>query len=198
LEGVDGSGISTQAARLQAFLESYSGRKVLSTKEPSDGPVGFLLRQALNQRLTGLNQEIFALLFAADRLDHLNQRIRPALAQGSHVVCDRYLWSSLAYQGESVHTDWVEQINARALKPDLTLFIRVAPEVTLERIHSNRFQVDLFEHKAFLERVLARFDDLVAQAREQGEPVVVIDGSLPVESVAHVIQDHVSAFLACS
>lgn len=196
IEGVDGSGISTQVARLQDWLEKRTGRKVLSTKEPSEGPVGLILRQALNQRLQGFSQEVLALLFAADRLDHLNHWIQPALAEGYHVICDRYLWSSLAYQGESAGQDWVEQINAKALKPDLTLFIRVEPEVTMERIRNNRFQVELFEKEAFLKRVLARFDVLARRAQDQGEQVALIDGSMSVESVAKAIQDQVVAFLA--
>lgn len=194
IEGVDGSGISTQVARLHAWLEERTGCKVLATKEPSEGPAGLVLRQALNKRLQGFSQEVLALLFAADRLDHVNHQIRPALDQGSHVICDRYLWSSLAYQGESAGGEWVEAINAKALKPDLTLFVRVEPEITMARIRNNRFQVDLFEQEAFLKRVLARFEHLVEKAQAEGETVAVIDGSMPIESVATAIQDRVQAF----
>lgn len=195
-EGVDGSGISTQVARLHAWLESRTGCKVLSTKEPSDGPAGLLLRQALNKRVQGFSQEVLALLFAADRLDHVNHQIVPALTQGSHVICDRYLWSSLAYQGESINPAWIEQINSKALKPDLTLFIRVEPVVTMARILDHRFQVDLFEKEIFLQRVLARFDELVESARRKGEAVAVIDGSLPIDQVALAIHSQVVDFLA--
>lgn len=195
MEGVDGSGISTQVAKLHAWLESRTSCKVLSTKEPSDGPAGLLLRQALNKRVQGFSQEVLALLFAADRLDHVNHQIIPALAQGSHVICDRYLWSSLAYQGESINQAWIEQINSKALKPDLILFVRVEPAVTMARIRDHRFQVDLFEKEVFLQRVLVRFDELVESAREKGDPVVVIDGSLPIDRVTLEIQRQVASFL---
>ncbi|MHB1651197.1 MAG: dTMP kinase [Desulfitobacteriaceae bacterium] len=189
VEGVDGSGISTQAARLSQWLEIRNRQKVLLTKEPTDGPVGLLLRQALNKRLQGFSPEVLALLFAADRLDHIAQQVLPALGQGNDVVCDRYLWSSLAYQGQDIDQEWIKAINSKTHSPDITIFIRVEPEVTLDRINRNRFQVDLFEQETILHRVLANFDMLVQAAQERGERVIVIDGAKTIDTVtAEIIQ----------
>src|SRR4051794_39709628 len=104
IEGLDGAGTTTQTERLATRLRE-EGHRVLTTREPSDGPVGMLLRQALTGRLTlpgahaPLADETLALLFAADRTDHLASRVEPALGRGEVVLCDRYVLSSLAYQG---------------------------------------------------------------------------------------------------
>lgn len=193
LEGVDGSGITTQAAKLAHWLEQFYGKKVLSTKEPSDGPIGLILRQALNKRLQGFNSETLALLFAADRIDHINHTILPALENGNDVICDRYLWSSLAYQGRSLNQEWIREINSKAIYPDLTIFIRVEPYVTLERIQQNRFQVDLFEQETILKDVLARFDQLIMEASEKGESVFVIDGTKKVDIITSEITQWIKA-----
>lgn len=113
LEGLDGAGTTTQTERLASLLRS-EGHDVVTTREPSDGPVGTMLRQALTGRLGlpqgrgPLAQETLALLFAADRTDHLHARILPALEQGKVVLCDRYVLSSLAYQGASLPMAWVD------------------------------------------------------------------------------------------
>src|SRR6185369_8913434 len=104
LEGIDGSGTTTQLGRLQAYLERR-GRAVHPTREPSTGPVGRLLREILlgQHRLPGgepADGLAMALLFAADRRDHVRREIEPALGAGRDVVSDRYLLSSLAYPGE--------------------------------------------------------------------------------------------------
>src|SRR5262249_12921185 len=137
LEGIDGSGTTTQLPRLQAHLEAR-GRPVHATREPSGGPVGRLLREILLGRhalpdgapADGL---AMALLFAADRRDHLRREIEPALAAGEDVVSDRYLMSSLAYQGEEAERAWVAEL-ARGVRPaDLTLLLDVPVEVAAQR-----------------------------------------------------------------
>src|SRR4051812_35922446 len=94
LEGVDGAGTTTQAQRLAVLL----GARAHVTREPSGGPLGQLLRQLLSGAHADLDPAAVALLFAADRLDHLSREVEPALARGQHVITDRYLLSSLAYQ----------------------------------------------------------------------------------------------------
>src|SRR5579864_7294663 len=103
LEGLDGAGTTTQLVRLAERLRR-AGERVVATAEPTDGPIGALIRQALRRRLVhrdgrALTDESLALLFAADRVDHVAGEIEPALARGQHVLCDRYVLSSLAYQG---------------------------------------------------------------------------------------------------
>lgn len=183
LEGVDGSGLSTQAGRLHAWLEQETDSKVLLTKEPSAGPVGVLIRQALSGRVQGLGAETLALLFAADRVDHLTHSIIPALEEGHHVICDRYLLSSLAYQGRSLPLAWLQQINAEAIVPDLTIFIRVDPEITLKRIADKRFQVDLFERENILQEVLKNYGYLVQELQGKGQNILQIDGNRSLEIV---------------
>jgi dTMP kinase len=127
LEGIDGSGTTTQLDRLAGHL-SARGRRVHATREPSAGPVGRLLREILlgGHRLpdgSPADGRAMALLFAADRRDHLRREIEPALAAGIDVVCDRYLLSSLAYQGEEAERGWVAELARDVRPPDLTLLL---------------------------------------------------------------------------
>lgn len=187
LEGIDGSGLSTQAARLHDWLTKRVENKVMLTKEPSEGPIGTLIRQALSGRLTGLSQETLALLFAADRIDHVQNKIVPALIAGYDVICDRYLLSSLSYQSLTLNSSWIEEINARAIQPDITVFIEVNPETSLTRIHTNRFQVDLFEKRSTLNQVMANYKEFIRQKKGKGETVLEINGELSINEVTNKI-----------
>ncbi len=137
LEGIDGAGTTTQAALLADALRERLGVEVELTREPTDGPLGRVLRAALTGR-ERLDPVTLALAFAADRADHVhNPRtgIAAALAAGRWVVSDRYVLSSLAYnRGGIVTRDWLTAINRHALAPDLTLFLAVDPELALKRI----------------------------------------------------------------
>ena len=136
LEGLDGAGTTTQVKRLVEHLRA-SGRAAHATREPSDGPIGKLIREMLTggHAIPGqsLSQSTFGLLFAADRLDHLQREVEPQLAAGAIVVSDRWYHSSLAYQGTGADRDWITMLNARARKPDLTIFLEVRPEVAAKR-----------------------------------------------------------------
>ena len=128
LEGIDGAGTTTQAERLVTALRA-EGYRASSTREPSDGPIGTMIRQALKGRLGlpnhagPLGPQTLTLLFAADRVDHLEAQVLPALDRGEIVICDRYVLSSLAYQGMTLPMEWVSGINAFAARPDITLFL---------------------------------------------------------------------------
>src|SRR5690242_14637174 len=100
LEGIDGSGTSTQMGPLAALVRAR-GCEVVTTAEPTGGPIGMLLRQALRRQLR-LDDATLALLFAADRLDHLSHEVEPALARGAVVLTDRYILSSYAYQSSTL------------------------------------------------------------------------------------------------
>ncbi len=191
LEGIDGAGTTTQAARLESWLRA-AGRRVLRTREPSDGPIGVLIRQILRGRIVqnaaagGVSEPVsgatVALLFAADRLDHLANDIAPALAAGIHVVSDRYVHSSLAYQALDVPADWVRALNARAQLPDLTIFLSVRPAVALERIRVGRAaRPERFEERALLERVDRHYRACLGTLG--GERVVEVDGEAPPDAV---------------
>jgi dTMP kinase len=187
LEGLDGAGTTTQTERLAAALRA-EGHAVLTTREPSDGPVGTLIRQALTGRLVlpggagPLAPETLALLFAADRTDHLRAKVLPALEAGKVVLSDRYVLSSLAYQGASLSMAWVDAINSHAIPADLTLFVGVAPEVAARRRAVRGEAAELFEADEAQRRIARQY--LAAIRRRGGrERVVRIDGSQSVEAV---------------
>ncbi len=131
LEGIDGSGTTSQARALTAEL-SARGYEVVSTCEPTRNRIGRMIRDALaNEQL---NPTSLALMFAADRLDHIARDIEPALARNAVVVCDRYLMSSLVYQTLDCELSWVRTINRHARRPDLYLCVELPVEVAFARV----------------------------------------------------------------
>lgn len=141
-EGIDGSGTTTQCRRVADRLRAR-GHRVLETREPSDGRVGKLTRELLavveGQRRT-VDAAGLALLFAADRLEHLRREIEPALADGQIVLCDRYVVSSWVYQSLDCDPAWVRTINRHARWPDLTFVFDLDPELALARVAARRGQ----------------------------------------------------------
>ena len=194
LEGLDGAGTTTQAKRLVEHLTAKGTRAHL-TREPSDGPIGKLLRQMLtgNHAIPGqtINQSTFGLLFAADRLDHLQREVEPELAAGGTVISDRWYHSSLAYQGTGADRDWIVTLNARARRPDLTLFLQVRPEVAAQRrVAAGRVQ-ELFEDLRMQEEVAAGYEATNAELIAQGERIETIDGEASPDAVFAAILAHV-------
>lgn len=187
LEGIDGSGTTTQAQTLVAALEQ-AGTPARFTHEPSTGPLGRVLRQLLtgDEQVLSRSWDGMALLFAADRLDHVTREIEPALAAGITVVCDRYDLSSIAYQsatapeGESA-VPWLQAINQRARRPDLTLVLDVDPEVAELRRTERGEPAELFERRE-LQRRLA---ELYASAERlvPGDRLVHVRGDASVTEV---------------
>ncbi|NOK08694.1 MULTISPECIES: dTMP kinase [Corallococcus] len=200
LEGLDGAGTTTQTERLASLLRA-EGHDVVTTREPSDGPVGTMLRQALTGRLGlpqgrgPLAQETLALLFAADRTDHLHARILPALEQGKVVLCDRYVLSSLAYQGASLPMAWVDEVNSHAVSPDLTLFVGVDPKVAATRRAVRGGPAELFEADEAQRRIAIQYLKAI-ELRENHERIVHIDGELSVEAVTEACLVEVRQVLA--
>lgn len=199
LEGIDGAGITTQARRLVSCLNEQ-GRPARYTKEPSEGHWGLLLRRVLagslrraryDGREEPFDETTLALAFAADRADHLACEIEPALAAGVTVICDRYVLSSLAYQGRALDLAWLLAINARCRAPDLTLYLHVPVAVSLARIVAAGRVHERYEQEATLAEVLAGYERGIAALREAGQRVVVVDGTAPIEVVARAIQTEV-------
>lgn len=193
-EGLDGAGTTTQAQRLVASL-NQQGKAAAFTCEPSSGPIGTLIRQALSKRLvqadgSRLNATSLALLFAADRVDHLSSEIRPLQNRGVHVLCDRYLLSSLAYQGQELDSGFVEQANQQAPAPDLTLYLRVSPETAQARRRTRHSEDELFEALETQRRVQGRYEEAVARLRDQHR-IVVIDAEQSEEAVAQACREAV-------
>jgi dTMP kinase len=187
LEGIDGSGTTTQLDRLARHLEAR-GRRVHPTREPSAGPVGRLLREILlggHRRLDGAAVDglAMALLFAADRRDHLAREIDPMLAAGVDVISDRYLLSSLAYQAQEAERDWVAGLARDLRAPDLTLLLDVPMAVAAARRRAAGRPDERYDADEVQSRVAARYRELCA-----ADPrAVILDASAPIDEVTALV-----------
>lgn len=150
-EGLDGSGITTQATLLRNNMVQ-GGKNVLLTKEPTDGLIGGIIRACLRKEWR-TSPATLQFLFAADRSHHLANEIEPALKAGKTVVCDRYILSTLAYGSLDVDPKFLQQINANFRKPNLTIIIDTHPKVCLERMKKSRPHLELFEDEAKLNAI---------------------------------------------
>jgi dTMP kinase len=182
IEGLDGSGKTTQAKLLVEKLKN-----AVFTTEPSTGKIGAFIRESCLYEDKRLPTEAEALLFAADRIEHCQKEVKPALDVGKIVVCDRYIYSSLAYQGSAgLSLDWIKTINARALQPDFCVFIDVPPERVLERLQRKKSVMETLETQQKVREVYLKF-------AAKGE-LVLVDGDKPVEDVS---EDLYAKVLAC-
>jgi len=176
VEGLDGSGKTTQAKILVKSLRRR-GFDAVYTTEPSTGKVGKLIRSFVLDREKRVSIALEALLFAADRVDHVETEIKPLLREGKVVVCDRYVYSTLAYQGAAgLDLDWIEHINRFALKPNLALLVDVRPEVVVKRIKKKK---TVMETKRNLQKVRDVYMKLVQEQR-----LTLEDGEKPIREVA--------------
>ncbi len=160
-EGIDGAGKTTQIELLEKALRE-SGRRVYRTAEPTESVSGGLLRDALggvSRRSAGE----MAALFVLDRIFHnVNpvNGIEKMLADGVDVICDRYYYSSLAYQGSEINFDWVRDMNLNCpeiRRPDLCIFLDLTPEQSMERINNGRVTHEIYESVERLSRVRSQF-----------------------------------------
>jgi dTMP kinase len=185
LEGLDGAGTTTQAAMLQDHFAKLKMDSFL-TREPTDGPIGKLVREVLSGRLMRhrLAEREMALLFAADRLEHA-RLVESKLLTGSHVVCDRYIFSSFAYQtlDPSISAEWVTSINIGFAKPHITVFLSVPVDECLRRISKRNENPTVYEKKDFLETIERNYRLLSPYYRENVGPLFVIDGTLTPDKV---------------
>jgi dTMP kinase len=202
LEGGEGAGKSTQQRRLVGWLESL-GVMAVPTREPGGSPLAeeirALLLSASAERLGPVAE---ALLFAAARSDHLERTVRPALARGDWVVCDRFADSTRAYQGaagglDAAIVDELERIAVGETRPDLTLILDVAPEIGLARagVRRGAGEVDRFEREAlaFHQTLRAAYR---AIARAEPGRCVLIDAMAGEDAVAAAIRAAVDERLA--
>lgn len=198
-EGIDGSGKSTQIKRIHDRLQAEN-QEVVSTFEPSQGPVGALVRKMLQGRVE-TDQRTIAALFAADRTDHLLNRkngIRGLVDQGRIVLCDRYYFSSYAYHSLYMEMDWVIGLNAqnaKIMRPDLNIFIDVAPEICLERIKSGRKSFDMYETIEIMKNVRANYF-LAFKKLGARENVARVDGNGSLDRVEQKISELVDDLLS--
>ncbi len=184
LEGPDGAGKSTQVARLATRLDA------LPTREPGDTPLGAELRRLLldDDQLTRPGLRAEALMMAADRAQHIEEVVEPALAAGRHVVSDRFIGSSVAYQGYGRGLDPmtvldISQFAAAGLEADLVIVVDVPVEVTIERVGGQQDRIEAAGPE-FHRRVRTGF---LAQADADAQRWVVVDGSRSVDEVTQAI-----------
>lgn len=159
---------------------------MLATHQPSTGSIGIRARTLLGGKDGPVDPNLLALLFAADRLDHVAHEIEPALERGEVVICDRYVMSSWVYQSLDSDAAWVEAINRHAPWPDATFVLTVdAPEAT-RRVHARtpESEREIFETEAIQRRVEASYT--AALAREL-PGVVSIDGTQSIEAVSRAL-----------
>jgi dTMP kinase len=191
LEGIDGAGTTTHVGRLAERLRSMRV-PVRATREPSDGPVGTLVRQVLTGRVVvpggrAPGWATMALLFAADRMDHVESEIDPFVAEGGIVLSDRYDASSLAYQSVSSGADskeaveWIRTLNRYVRRPDLTIVLDLSPETASERRLHRGEPAQLYEQNEVQRALAAFYKDLAKHMPK--ERVTVIDASGTVEEV---------------
>ena len=176
IEGLDGSGKTTQAVLLAERLSK--NHQVMLTAEPSRGKIGAFIRDCCLYEQTRLPTEAEALLFAADRIEHMQKELKPALAEGKLVICDRYVYSSLAYQGSAgLSLEWIKTVNARAMQPDFSLFLDVSPERVLERLQRKKSVMETLEIQQKVREIYLKYV-------ENGE-LIRIDGDKTREVVAN-------------
>lgn len=196
LEGLDGAGTTTQTALLVQHLQGR-GHVVVSTREPTGGPVGRLIRQTLRSEEGAPSVATLPWLFAADRAHHLDSLIEPTLADGGWVVSDRYLHSSLAYQSLTLPLDQVHALNATFRVPDLTVFLDVPVGECLRRIGAREGHArEFYEDRERLEAVSRQYEAVLELQRTLGASLEILDGTLPVEQVRDGIIAAVDALSA--
>lgn len=186
IEGLDGSGKTTQAKLLTVKLSR--SHNVVYTAEPSRGKIGTFIRNSCLYGEKRLSVFAEALLFAADRIEHVENEIKPAIAEGKIVVCDRYVYSSLAYQGSAdLNVEWIAEINRYALKPDFAVFIDVAPEKVLHRLNRRKSVMENLETQR-------KAREIYLKSVAKGD-LTRIDGDKPLEKVGEDLAAIVLKFL---
>jgi dTMP kinase len=198
-EGIDGSGTTTQTERAAAWLRA-KGLDVVETFEPTDGPVGALIRKALRHEWPGPEgrepePELFALLFATDRLDHLRGRVVPTLERGRWVASDRCVLSSLAYQSLGCDLAWVRELNRHVRRPDLTVLLDLDAETAYGRLAGRHPEREVFEQVETLAAIRRNYLEIAEVLRGEGERIVTVDASPPVDEVANVVEAALSELL---
>ncbi|MCL2406908.1 MAG: dTMP kinase [Defluviitaleaceae bacterium] len=191
LEGIDGSGKTTLTHRLVKELDCL-GIEHINLREPSDGAVGALIRKALRGEVE-FTPQTMAQLFAADRLDNVHRNIEPALNEGKFVLCDRFVFSSLAYQSLDMSIIDIIGLNNHVINtiaPDLTVFIDVSPEVSFERMRKTRSNVELFEQIDILKAVRENY--LLAFSALPQFPVTIVDGDKSADTVFNEVWKYIS------
>ncbi len=196
IEGLDGSGGTTQVRRLAKWLSSVQ-QPTRCTREPTDGPIGQLIRRSLSPTdpASVLSDRVLPLLFAADRRDHLDRLVDPTLAGGTAVITDRYVPSSLAYQGLTIGVQAAFDLNAAFRAPDLTVVLEVSPEACMRRIVARGGTLERFEDLDRLTAIRQCYEAGLALLAGRGDRILRVDGAQSIEVVAATIRAAVEPLL---
>lgn len=198
LEGIDGSGKSSQAKTLAERLTT-AGHKVYATFEPTDSFIGSIIRNILRGNMKA-DERVIAGLFVADRLNHLlneTDGLLKKLQEGYTVITDRYYLSSYAYNGTHIDMDWVMQANsmsAQILRPDVNIFIDVPPAVSMQRISAARQGTELYETLENLQNVRNKYFEAFDKLKAE-ENICIINGDRSFEEIANDIYAAVEKLL---
>ncbi|MEA3559142.1 MAG: dTMP kinase [Candidatus Thermoplasmatota archaeon] len=196
IEGIDGCGKGTQAKLLKEKLSDI-GNDVLLTSEPTKGPTGKMIREHLSDPF--LDDESLALLFASDRIEHLEKEVRPALESNRFVITDRYVYSSIAYQGQKVDMEWVGEINRYADRPDLAILLDLNPKISARRVDHRGEALEYFELDRDFQGSVRKTFQRISRGQHQPDNLktrwLVVDASLRKIEVQDRIWDVVSGML---
>ncbi len=192
-EGIDGTGTTTQLKILQDRYRERQGdsaEKTVFTCEPTSGEIGKLIRKCLKGEIV-YTADTLARLFAADRCEHLygTGGIVEQCAAGKAVFTDRYLFSSLAYQGETGNPELPELLNRDFPNPEYLFFFDIDPEISMARVESRSGNLEIFEKRDFQKKVRARYLEIIARAEqcEKDMKIIRIDATQTVEEIAQKI-----------
>ena len=188
IEGLDGSGKTTHAHRIVRNLQK-NGIDAVYTTEPSTGDLGkFIRSSAVLEGKKRVPRVVEALLFALDRVEHLEKDVKPALEEGKIVISDRCVYSSLAYQGAAgLDLTWIEEINRMALPADLAIYIDVPPEVVVKRIRRKKSVMETLDTQRKVQEVYMKY---VTNGQ-----LVAVDGDKRKDSVTESILAVIMDFL---
>jgi len=187
IEGLDGCGKTTQVELLAEELREQ-GEKVIETNEPTGGLIGKLIRQVLEKKAV-LSSDALQLLFVADRLDHLRNEIEPTLKKGEMVICDRYLWSTVAYGSLNLDKNWLLSLHRYCSYPDISIFLEVEPKTCLQRIGLRGKGKTIFEEEGKLRKVWQVYQWL---AEKFPKRVIIVDGEREPEKISREILNKIS------
>ena len=195
IEGLDGSGGTTQSRLLTRWLEE-NGHQVLLTKEPTAEPIGRLISKILGDPHSPIQDQVLPYLFVADRKDHISRIIQPKLKDGTFVITDRYYHSSLAYQAQAIGFNEVATLNAEFPSPDCTFFLYLDPEASFERVQLRGLPTERFETLDRLRAIAEAYKTALDYCRnERKEKIIQIDAARSIEEIHEEIVQHLQKFL---
>lgn len=185
-EGLDGSGQSTQAQLLKDYLEKEKNIQVVLTKEPTRELTVSLLIQKVVKKEISITPAALQLLICADRAEHLEKVIIPALAKGFWVISDRYFYSAMAFGSLDLDVNWLIKVNEIFLKPDITFLLKVDAEICIKRIDENRDKRDFFEESEKLKKIWQTYEILSKRFPD----IKIINGEKSIIEVASDIKEN--------